>query len=117
MASGEWGTLIPLADNSLQAVRGLSMEKIVGTMPDYKLRPVLAEMKKGAVNNEVLQGLRIPAKLGREVKVLLCTQYLRIMLIQVHQLPCGLTVYQSILKPFKDGETAVIGSLSNHKEL
>ena len=25
MASGEWGTLIPLADDSFQAVRGLSM--------------------------------------------------------------------------------------------
>ena len=27
----------------------------------------------------------------------------------VHQLPCGLTIYQSLLKPFRDGETAVIG--------
>ena len=35
-ASGEWGALIPLADDSFQAVRGLSMKKIVGRMPDYK---------------------------------------------------------------------------------
>ena len=48
MASGEWGTLIPLADNSFQAVRALSMEKVVRRMPDYKLRLVLAEIKKGA---------------------------------------------------------------------
>ena len=46
-------------------MRGLSMEKVVGTMPDYKLRLVLAEMKKGARNNEALQGLCIPAKLGQ----------------------------------------------------
>ena len=26
----------------------------------------------------------------------------------VHQLPCGLTIYQSLLKLFRDGETAVI---------
>ena len=85
------------------------MEKVVGTMPDYKLRLVLAEMKKGAMNNEVLQGLHIPTKLGMEVEVLLSIWYLRIMPIPVHQFPCGLTVYQSILKLFKDGETAVIG--------
>ena len=39
------------------------------TMLDYKLSPVLAEMKKGARNNEVLQGLCIAAKLGRDVEV------------------------------------------------
>ena len=64
LASGEWGALIPLADNSFQAVRGLSMEKVVRPIPNYKLRPVLAKMKKGAVNNKVLQGLKIPARLG-----------------------------------------------------
>ena len=109
MASGEWGALIPLADNSFQAVRELSMEKVVGQMPDYKLRPVLAEMKKGAVDNKLLQSMKIPAKLGGEIEVLLSIRYLRIMLKPVHQLPCGLTVYQYVLKPFKDREKAVIG--------
>ena len=28
---------------------------------------------------------------------------------QFHQLPCGLTIYQSLVRPFRDGETAVIG--------
>ena len=31
----------------------------------------------------------------------------------VHQLLCGLTVYQSVLKHFKDGESVVIGGLLN----
>ena len=69
MATGEWGALIPLADNSYQAMRGLSMERVIGTMPDYKLRLVLAEMKKRARNNNVLQGLHIPTKLGGEVEI------------------------------------------------
>ena len=85
------------------------MERVVGTMPDYKLRPVLADMKKIVRNNNVLQGLHIPTKLGGEVEILLGIKYLSIMLRPVYQLPCGLTVYQSVLKPFKDGETAVIG--------
>ena len=52
MASGEGGALFPLADGSFQAGRGLIMKKIVGKMPDYSLRPVLAEVKKRAANNE-----------------------------------------------------------------
>ena len=71
MATGEWGTLIPLADRSYQAVRGLSMERVLGTMPDYKLKPVLTEMKKSARNNKLLQELHFPAKLGGEVEILL----------------------------------------------
>ena len=58
-----------------------------------------------------MQELWIPAKLGGEVEILLGIWYLRIMPRPVHQLPCGLTVYQSVLKPFKDGESAVIGGL------
>ena len=79
------------------------MEKIVRWMPDYKLRPVLAEMKKGAVDNKLLQSMKIPAKLGQEVEVVLSILYLRIMPKPVHQLPCGLTVFESVLKPFKNG--------------
>ena len=85
------------------------MERVVGTMPYYKLKPVLAEMKRSVRNNKLLQELCIPAKLGGELEILLSIRYLRIMPRPVHQLPCGLTVYQSVLKPFKDGESAVIG--------
>ena len=47
------------------------MERVVRAMPDYKLRPVLAEMKKRERNNKVLQELCIPAKLGGEVEIVL----------------------------------------------
>ena len=70
MASGEWGTLNPLADGSFQTVRGLSMKKIVGKKPDYKLRPMLADVKKRATSNELLQTMKIPTKLGGEVEIL-----------------------------------------------
>ena len=66
-------------------------------------------MKKGAVDNKLLQSMKIPAKLGGEVEVLLGIRYLRIMPKPVHQLPCGLTVFQSVLKLFKNREMAVIG--------
>ena len=66
-------------------------------------------MKKGAVDNKLLQSMKILTKLGGEVEVLLGIWYLRIMPKPVHQLPCGLTVFQSVLKPFKNRETVVIG--------
>ena len=51
------------------------------------------------MDNKLLQSMKILAKLGGEVEVLKL----------VHQLPCGRTVFQSVLKPFKNRETAVIG--------
>ena len=47
------------------------MKLIVGRIPDYKLRPVLAEVKKRAANNKLLQTMKVPAKLGGEVEILL----------------------------------------------
>ena len=40
-ASGEYGALIPLADGTFQAVRGLCMDTVVGKLPLYRLKPLL----------------------------------------------------------------------------
>ena len=108
-ASGEYGALIPLADGTFQAVRGLCMDTVVGKLPYYKLKPLLSQIKEENPNNQHLRRLNIPKVLGGDVDLLLGIKYLRIMPKPVHVLPCGLTVFESVLKPFNKGETAVIG--------
>ena len=108
-ASGEYGALIPLADGTFQAVRGLCMDTVVGKLPFYRLKPLLSQIKEENPTNKKLKSLNIPKVLGGDVDLLLGIKYLRIMPKPVHVLPCGLTVFESVLKPFKKDETAVIG--------
>ena len=108
-ASGEYGALIPLADGSYQAVRGLCMDTVVGKLPCYRLKPLLSQIKEENPDNQHLKRLNIPKVLGGDVDLLLGIKYLRIMPKPVHVLPCGLTVFESVLKPYNKGETAVIG--------
>ena len=39
-ASGEYASLLPLADGSFQCVRGLMLKQVTGTMPELNLDPV-----------------------------------------------------------------------------
>ena len=108
-ASGEYGALIPLADGSFQAVRGLCMDTVVGKLPYYRLKPLLSQIKEENPDNQRLKQLNVPKVLGGHVDLLLGIKYLRIMPKPVHVLPCGLTIFESVIKPYNKGETAVIG--------
>ena len=108
-ASGEYGALIPLADGSFQAVRGLCMDTVVGKLPFYRLKPLLSQIKEENPDNQRLKQLNVPKVLGGNVDLLLGIKYLRIMPKPVHVLPCGLTIFESVIKPYNKGETAVIG--------
>ena len=54
------------------------MKNVVRRMLTYKLRPVLAKIKREVVNNELLKAMKVPAKLGGEVEILLSIQYLKL---------------------------------------
>ena len=108
-ASGEYGALIPLADGTHQSVRGLCLQQVVGRLPQYNLRPILSQIREDNPENKKLNHIKIPKRLGGEVDILLGIRYLRIMPKPIHHLPCGLTVFESCLKPFNRNETAVLG--------
>ena len=110
-ASGEYASLLPLADGSYQCVRGLTLKQVTGTMPELNLVPVFEKLKASAdcSDNERIQNLTIPKKLGGNIQMLLGIKYNSIFPKTLHTFPSGLTVFESRLMPATSGALACIG--------
>ena len=110
-ASGEFASLLPLADGSFQCVRGLTLPKVTGSMPEANLVPVFNNIKASAEcsDNTRIKNLEIPKRLGGNVDMLLGIRYQSIFPQILHAFPNGLTVFESKLMPASPNALACIG--------
>ena len=107
-ASAEWASLIPLADGTMQTVRGLTMPHVTQDMPEINMEDVFKAVKKNHREVKKIQNLKVPKRLGGQVDMIIGIKYQNIYPELVHQFPNGLAVYTSKLKPV-GGATACIG--------
>ena len=110
-ASGEYASLLPLADGSFQCVRGLTLQNVTGSMPELDLVSIFNSVKASpeCVDNPRIQNLEIPKKLGGNVQMLLGIIYQNIFPKILHTFPNGMTVFESRLMPASTGALACIG--------
>ena len=110
-ASGEYASLLPLVDGSFQCVRGLTLQQVTGSMPELNLVPVFENLKASAEvsDNDRIQNLSIPKKLGGNIQMLLGIKYQNIFPKVLHTFPNGLTIFESKLMPASSGALACIG--------
>ena len=70
-ASGEWGSVLPLADGTQQVVRSLAVPRVTSEMPRMRLKPWFDKVKANETDNENLQDIGIPKQLGGHVDMIL----------------------------------------------
>ena len=81
-ARGEWGTLLPLADGSYQAVKCLTVDKVTADMPEMRLRKFLSKVKSENkdhrdINN--IASLQVPEVLGGCVDLILGIKFVNVI--------------------------------------
>ena len=108
-ANAEWASLLPLEDGTSQIVRGLTLEKVTGKMPELNLVPVYEAIKAKCKDIPEVQNLKVPAVVGGDVHMIIGIKYLNIFPEHIHTLPNGLTIFKSKLKPTSAGTLACIG--------
>ena len=108
-AEAEWASLIPLADGTSQIVRGLTMKKVTGDIPNYNLSDVFNKIKCDNINNKALQDITVPEFVGSQVHMILGISYQKHYPEHVHTMPNGLTIFKSKFKPTSRGALACIG--------
>ena len=104
---------LPLATNNDAEMTGVCLDTLTATFPLYPLQ--------GKVENDIQHNLkdsghdinqlplpRLPPMVGGDIDVMIGIHYLRYFPKFVHQLPSGLTIYQSQFKNV-DGTYGVIG--------
>ena len=71
------------------------MKQVTGTMPELNLLPVFEQIKASSecAENDRIQNLSIPKKLGGSVQMLLEIKYQNIFPEILHSFPTGLTVF------------------------
>ena len=108
-ASAEYASLLPLANGNYQAVRGLTLRKVTGNMPELRLSPAFDQIKQECSNNRRIQNLQVPTVIGGEVHMILGIRYQSIYPQVVHTFPSGLTIFESKLQPAEPGALACVG--------
>ena len=108
-AKAEWASLIPLADNTSQVVRGLTMDMVTGDMPQLNLVPVFESIKAECKAIPAIQDIKVPNIVGGNVDMILGIKYQKIFPEIIHTFPNGLTIFKSKLKPIAPGMLACIG--------
>ena len=108
-AKAEWASLIPLADNTCQVVRGLTMDKVTADMPTIDLTPIYDAIKAECKGNPVIQNIKVPGVVGGCVDMILGIKYQSIYPEPIHCMSNGLTIFKSKLKPTSPGMLACIG--------
>ena len=105
----EWACLLDRADGCKQVVQGVTVDKITSRFPVVSLTEAVREVKADNPDNEELQQLRIPEKVGGEADVLLGIMYDSCHPVRVHTLPSGLFIAKLVLASPGNQWTGVIG--------
>ena len=102
MMNAEYVVLLDRIDGSKQAMQGLeSVGNITSTFPHIDVSKAINELRNSDPGNKELQQLRVPQYVGGDVDILLGIQYECVHPIQVHRLPCGLTIYNPPLRQLR----------------
>ena len=107
-ANDMWLCSLDLADGGKQLVQGLSVNTVTMDFPLINLDSAVKEVKAHNPDNEVLQSCRVPTLAGGCTDLLLGIMYAAVHPVLVHQLPCGLAIYRSVLASH-DGYDCLIG--------
>ena len=107
-ANDLWLTSLDLNDGGKQLVQGLSVDKVTLDFPMFNLELAVKEVKSDNPGDSVLQSCRVPSMAGGCTDLLLGIMYAAIHPVMIHQLPCGLAIYQSKIKSH-DGYDCLIG--------
>ena len=111
-ARGEWGTLLPLADGSYQAVKCLTVDKVTADMPEMRLRKFLSKVKSENKDHQDINNiasLQVPEVLGGCVDLILGIKFVNVYPELVFSLPNGLQILKSRFLPAKKNEVICIG--------
>ena len=108
-ASGEWASLLPLADGGMQVVRGLTMKNVTQNMPTVQMLKVFNALKAENKDVKCIQKLSVPETVGGSPDIILGIKYASVYPELVHQFPNGLCVYKSKLKSVDSRANACIG--------
>ena len=105
----EWACLLDRADGCKQVVQGITVDHITTAFPSVNLGEAVKELKADDPDNEELQLLKVPEKIGGEADILLGILYESIHPQRVHTLPSGLFIAKLKLATHKILWTGVIG--------
>ena len=108
-ASPEYASLLPLANGNYQTVRGLTLRKVTGDMPELDLAYAFERIKTKCSSNKRIQNLKVPSIVGGQVQMILGIRYQTIYPEVLHSFPNGLTVFESKLRPAESNALACIG--------
>ena len=108
-AEAEWASLIPLEDGTKQIVRGLTLKKVTGDIPNYDLTDVFNKINNDNKDIAAIQDITVPNFVGSQVHMILGISYQKHYPEHVHTLPNGLTIFRSKFKPTSRGALACIG--------
>ena len=108
-ASAEYASLLPLVNGNYQAVRGLTLKRVTGCMPELSLTAAYDQIKQQCSKNRRIQNIKVPSIVGGEVQMILGIKYQSIYPEIIHTFPSGLTVFESKLQPAEPGALACIG--------
>jgi hypothetical protein len=89
-------------------LRGIEVEQITAEFPVIDLTEATSDLKSSKPHDPELQALRVPAKVGGHVDILLGIQYASHFPTLVHSLESGLSIYKVKLTPSSSEYTAAI---------
>ena len=90
-------------------MQGLSVDKVTTEFPVINLEAAVTAVKSDNVENTLLQSCRIPSMAGGCTDLLLGIMYAAIHPVLIHQLPCGLAIYKSVLASHGNKYNCLIG--------
>ena len=106
---GSYHVKLPLYNGHQITLSGVCLETITSTMPTYPLDEVFADIQRSYVKSGGGRPLpNLPPSIGGDVHMMIGIKYLRYHPKVIHQLPSGLSLYESV---FKDslGRRGVVG--------
>ena len=93
----EWVCQVLLVCGAYTDVRGHSMTRVTSDIPLVYIAKAVSAVKEDAPHKVELQNCKLPSIIGGEVDCLLGIKYSKLFPEIIHQLPCGLTIYKSVL--------------------
>ena len=106
---GSYNVTLPLYNGKGITLSGLCLDQITSNFPIYSLKEVEEDICKHYKSTKGTDQLpKLPSRVGGEIHLMIGVKYLRYHPKLVHQLPTGLTLYESSFRS-PNGERGVVG--------
>ena len=96
-AGDEWLIHLDRIDDRKQALRGLTLDQITATSPQFNIEEATLAVKSDKPSDTILQCCSLPKIVGGTVDLLIGIQYNSIFPQPVHRLPNGLEICRCVL--------------------